>query len=402
MSLGRMSQRARRALGAVSLAIAISAGVPGSASGVLVYGDSVALTWSPADGPVVGYRVETDRDGAGFAFAANVREPRVGLRGQPGEVIRVRVAGYGANGEQGPWSQVSAAVQFAALPPSEGETTLVVGETGAESDPEQSRESAESTASESTREAAPSETTETRTRNTLLSLSFSNDFDGDGQVDASFWNPDARTVDVRLMRNGAVVGGFASDEARPGWTPSGSGDFDGDGDGDLLWHEAATGRAEIWLLDAGQTVSVHSLPAAVPTWTPQAAKDMTGDRIDDIVWSDPAAEVGILWEVAGGRTVRSVLWPVAYIGYEAIQVGDFDGDRLEDVLLRDPASGQQALWSTTADAVAHVTSPWDPAESTPMGGASGEAVPSTQEPRLSLEDLGTLDLFGGGALPALN
>ena len=74
-----------------------------------VEGMSVTLAWTPSAGPVGHYSVFVDRDGAGFTstVTAFVSEPRVTVRGEFGETIRVCVMARGWGGGGALFSAVS-------------------------------------------------------------------------------------------------------------------------------------------------------------------------------------------------------------------------------------------------------------------------------------------------------
>ena len=92
------------------------------AAGAQVNGKRADLTWTAASGPVAGYSVFVERNGA----PANQPEQTVGgnsvsVFASFGDVVVVRVAAFGAGGQNGSLSEASEAGYF--LGPEEAEVT---------------------------------------------------------------------------------------------------------------------------------------------------------------------------------------------------------------------------------------------------------------------------------------
>ena len=88
------------------------------ARAIVVEGTSAGFEWTPASGPVAGYRVFVIRNGlAGSAPEAVVSTTSTTIAGQIDETIAVQVAAFDVAGNQGPVSPPSDSVTLGAAPP---------------------------------------------------------------------------------------------------------------------------------------------------------------------------------------------------------------------------------------------------------------------------------------------
>ncbi len=88
------------------------------AHAIVVEGMSAQFAWTPAAGPVAGYRVFVTRDGiTGTTPEISVSTTGATIPGQVGETLGVQVAAFDAAGNQGPLSVASDSVTLAAVPP---------------------------------------------------------------------------------------------------------------------------------------------------------------------------------------------------------------------------------------------------------------------------------------------
>ncbi len=299
----------RRSVGALLFGLAVILAPPAFA--VVVTDSSATLQWAPASGPAIGYRVQRSLNGGSFQDQPSTIATDITINGQPGDVVRLRVAAYNAAGQLGPWSAVSDPVEFQAAPPSGGTPG---GGTGGTPPP------------------------------TPGAGGTGHDFDGDGRDDLAFFDAASRRVQVWLMNGTSVVGGYQTAAAAAGYAPSGLGDFDGDGDTDILWYQSSSSRSEIWLIENGNTVSTHGLPTATPGWAPRSLGDMTGDGRSDVLWHNGNVGGNVVWEIVGGNFVRQINLPTTTISYHITATGDFDGDGLTDVVFHSDTYGGNAIW----------------------------------------------------------
>jgi hypothetical protein len=89
----------------------------GSASAVQVVGrESAEMAWAPASGPVYVYGVFVSRNGEEFPAGPEqfVWGTSATIRGAFGQILTVQVAAFDADGNQGPISQTSEAIEFVA------------------------------------------------------------------------------------------------------------------------------------------------------------------------------------------------------------------------------------------------------------------------------------------------
>jgi len=89
-----------------------------SARAVELNGNLAGLTWTASSGPVTGYAVFVERNGAAASQAEQtVTDNTVSVAGSFGDVLVVRVAGLDAGGNPGPVSEASEPIELVAAPP---------------------------------------------------------------------------------------------------------------------------------------------------------------------------------------------------------------------------------------------------------------------------------------------
>src|SRR5262245_57033803 len=69
---------------------------------VQVDGPTALVRWSAAQGPVAGYHVLVSRNGGRYADELTTATASANVEGDPGDVVRVRVAAFDAFGNSGP------------------------------------------------------------------------------------------------------------------------------------------------------------------------------------------------------------------------------------------------------------------------------------------------------------
>src|SRR5262245_25531 len=70
---------------------------------VQVDGPTALVRWSAAPGPVAGYNVLVSRNGGGFEEELTTPTASADIEGDPGDLVRVRVAAFDAFGNSGPF-----------------------------------------------------------------------------------------------------------------------------------------------------------------------------------------------------------------------------------------------------------------------------------------------------------
>ena len=309
-----------------------------------VEGMSVTLAWTPSAGPVGHYSVFVDRDGAGFTstVTAFVSEPRVTVRGEFGETIRVCVMarGWGGGG-----------ALFSAVSPISEEIRFVEAANGG-GDPTPPPPS------------APAITAPT-TGSTLSGSSATFTWADNGTTVSEWWLYVGTSVNGKDLLNSGLIGaattsltvsGLPTDGRtvyvrffyhQGGWnhqdfqytaaaplslSPMGTApyDFDGDGRTDLLWWNSATRALTVWLMDGAFPYSIANLGTLDANRLFVGSGDFDGDgRSDLLVRTDTAYEIWFM----NGSTVQKTGPLMAYdVNAQIEEIGDFDGDGNADLL----------------------------------------------------------------------
>lgn len=293
------------------------------------------LGWSPASGPVVQYAVFESRNGGAYPSTPDqiVSSTTVVIQGQPGTTVRIRVAARDAQGQQGPLSPISEAIQFLAAPPPPGGGGGG-GDGSGGGDSGGSGGGGSSGGGGDGGGAAPP-----RGPNAILG---SIDLDDNGSADLLFFEPETGKLIAWLMDRGRHIGkrtlGRQSSDLMQ---PVEVADFDGDGKADVLWHDAANGRSELWMLRGLQAV-VQALPKRGPAWRLSGCADIDGDGVTDILWSHTNG-MTILWKLTRSGTVgQTISLGRAPSGYQLAGTGDLDGDGHSDLIWRN--GGKLEWW----------------------------------------------------------
>lgn len=286
----------------LSLGLALALAIPPAAHALidLVGQDQAHFTWTPASGPVVGYRVYVARNGGAETLESVVAGTGQTVGGQYGDTVVVRVAATDADGNEGPLSPASEAVHFVANappPPSE---------------------------------PAPQ------------------DFDGDGFSDFQLTDPSTGRAQLwSLDASGFVL--LSELPALPAdWSIVATPDTNGDGTADVLWRDAATGRLDIWLIVDGRLVGGDMVRGPEGNdWVVATTGDFDADGREDLLLWRPASGDLELWLMQGTQVAQIVAWaagPTAAAGWSAEGGGDYDGDGVHDVLWRQAAQGRLESW----------------------------------------------------------
>ncbi len=103
----------------------------GNAWGIVVEGTTAEFAWTPASGPVAGYRVFVIRNGvAGTAPEVEVSATTATIYSQLDDTIAVQVAAFDGAGNEGPLSPASESVTLTAPPPPPPPPYVVVEASG--------------------------------------------------------------------------------------------------------------------------------------------------------------------------------------------------------------------------------------------------------------------------------
>lgn len=337
---------------------------------VQVEGPNALIQWSAAPGPVAGYRVLVSRNGGGFQVEIVTTGPSANVKGEPGDLVRVRVAAFDAFGNAGPFSPASDPFKFVAAAPPPPPADDGSGDDGGTPPGGDGGEVAGGGSTGGTGGGTPPGESPEEPSGPVRPY----DLDGDGWVDLVWQSADGSllrvtSVDLEHARVFSLPAG--------GWRVAAAGDFDGDGASDLLFAGSgqlavARGSAlragpgeltlESWAsmpdgllvgatgdfdADAARDVAVLSnggssyialgsgtnvvLPAIEPDHAPVGAGDADGDHVSDLFVQGPAGVS--LWRVVDGAVVSTQSLP-APSGAAVEGVGDFDGNGSADLAFR--------------------------------------------------------------------
>ena len=389
--------RSRQAQAAALLTLLLAFAMPARADRDLVGVTQAKFGWSASSGPVAGYHVYVERNGGGFQphpttpnKAPNDRV--VVVSGNYGDVVRVQVAAVSTvDGSEGPRSDPSEQIRFVApppppppvptpdptpppppapppppppaptpppapapappwtpepLPPAEtspdfdgdGQADLLLREGG--SGAMRIWTMGENGASSSLGAGAlPIQS----------AIAGNGDYDGDGHADLLSRDDNTHAVDMRLMVDGAVVGGGqVVPSLDPAWELAGSGDFDGNGRDDILLRNLGGRRLEIWFMNGPEVVSRTQLKDPYnEKWQVVGVADFTGDQRADILWYSSIKQKAKVSLVNGqGGISKNVRLFKSTPGGDVVATGDADGNGLPDVVVRTRDSGQLRIWFT--------------------------------------------------------
>jgi hypothetical protein len=175
------------------------------------------------------------------------------------------------------------------------------------------------------------------------------DYDGDGHADLLSRDDKTHAVDMRLMVDGAVVGGGqVVPSLDPAWELAGSGDFDGNGRDDILLRNLGARRLEIWFMNGPEIQSRTQLNNSYnEKWQVVGVADFTGDRRADILWYSSINKKARVSLINGqGGISKNVRLFKSTPGGDVVATGDADGNGLPDVVVRTRESGHLRIWFT--------------------------------------------------------
>ena len=229
------------------------------------------------------------RNGGSFQPDIETTEARAEVKGEPGDLVQIRVAAFDASGNFGPFSPASEPIKFVAAPSTPG------GDDGSE-DPG----------------PAPSGD------------------DDDGEVAGG--------------GTGGGGGGTQPGETteEPNLTPTRPGDVDGDGAVDLLWQSADGALVRATTSDLSHA-RIWSLPAG--SWQLFAVGDFDGDLLEDVLFEGErhAGHRARPGAALRGRRARARDLVRTPDGAQPGATGDFDGDGASDVYVLASSGAYLAL-----------------------------------------------------------
>ena len=344
----------RFSLAATVLGVAVALAAPAGAVD-LAGQTSVQLTWSPAAGPVAGYRVFVARNGGAFPTTptSTVTGQLVTVTGAYGDSVAVRVAATDALGNQGPLSPPSEVFRF--LAPTSSGGTGGSGSSGGSTGGTGSPLPTPPPPSGSGAGTLPSNTAASGTgcvsaQDVLARATSAASFDGDPLGDV-LWRHRCSGHDA-LWKMGPA--GLVSEIALPDqtdlmWEILGSGDFDGDGHADILWRNLQTGTLAVWLYDGTQVSAAATLPAAPAGADVAGVADFDGDGRADILWRAASGPAVRVWLMGGTSVLEDKALPGVGARYQVAGIGDWDGDGKADVLYTIPRRGSFILMLTDSE-----------------------------------------------------
>jgi hypothetical protein len=161
------------------------------------------------------------------------------------------------------------------------------------------------------------------------------DYDGDGFADMLLHHEGTQTLEIRLLRDGALVA-KRTHALADGWDVAGSGDYDGDGRSDVLLRGGGGGslfssgpdRLEYWSFSGTQVARTTRLNADGMTSGLFASGDFYGDGVDDVAWAG-TRRLAVLSIRPGSASATALNMQTSI---SVLAAGDFDGDGRGDVL----------------------------------------------------------------------
>jgi uncharacterized protein YkwD len=181
------------------------------------------------------------------------------------------------------------------------------------------------------------------------------DFDGDGNDDVLFFDPDTASYVIWANTGLATAGmtgmtGSYGSVGTPGasWVFKAAGDFDGDGRADLLFENAA-GTYMTWLMDGTTVASTATFAGPGAGWFFKATGDFNGDGKADLLFENSDGHHAI-WDMSGAAVTGGGDIGDPGSAWTLAGIGDYNGDGNSDLLFRD-ASGDYSIWDMSNTAI---------------------------------------------------
>ncbi|MGA8807484.1 MAG: FG-GAP-like repeat-containing protein [Thermoanaerobaculia bacterium] len=172
------------------------------------------------------------------------------------------------------------------------------------------------------------------------------DFNGDGNADILWRNPQTGQIYIYLMRGLTIITqGSPGTVTDPAFQIVGTGDLDGDGRSDILWRNSTTGQNWVWFMNGVSIINQGGIAGMSDVnWKVAGVADFNGDGRGDILWRNNSTGVMAMYLLNGLSVIGSGNIGTVTDPNWLIFTGDFDGDRKSDILWRHTVSGQNYVW----------------------------------------------------------
>ena len=388
--------RHRGRIGAtIFAAFALLLAPPASALVEIVGQEQATFEWSPASGPVAGYRVFVSANGDPETHYGSVyATTQATIHASFGDTVAVTVAAFDAEGQEGPRSDPSEPLRFVAPTPEPTPkptlepTPKPTPEPTPKPTPEPTPKPTPEPTPKPTLEPTPKPTPEPTPKPTLeptpkptpeptpkpspeptptptpepiheeppLAEPAPLDFDGNGQSDLLLRNRVTGETQLWLMNGSSVVSELALPHLPEEVRVIGNGDYNGDGFADLLCRESRTGRLEMWIIQSAALVERISLTQTVGHgWSVAGSGDFDGDGRSDLVLRNQNQRRVEIWYLNGGEVLEVL--EIADAPHKAWKVAgtrDFDSDGVAEILWHLRESGETLLWRFDTEGVEEI------------------------------------------------
>ena len=176
-----------------------------------------------------------------------------------------------------------------------------------------------------------------------LSVSLSNDFNGDGMGDILFRDKNnlswtmAQISGFNVLES-AVVSGMSAIES---WRFNGAGDFDGDGITDIIIRNSVSGSWFIYNMSGSHIISTGYVPLESAKYVGvQAVSDFNNDGFADVLVRNENTGEWTINLLNNRVVVDSISPPMSTVTtWQIVAAKDFDGNGSADIMIRSSNSG---------------------------------------------------------------
>jgi hypothetical protein len=130
-------------------------------------------------------------------------------------------------------------------------------------------------------------------------------------------------------------------------TVSNSPDFDGDGKQDLLWRNTSTGQVGVWLMNGSTAKTKAAIGSPALTWKIVNTGDFDGNGKSDILWQLANTNEYGVWYMNGTQVAGTQIFTLPSDAGQICGVADFDGDGLADLVTFNSSAGAVYFWKNT-------------------------------------------------------
>ncbi len=179
-------------------------------------------------------------------------------------------------------------------------------------------------------------------------LSFSGDFNHDGNQDILWRNTATGDVLIWFMSGSQVLGASRVGSAGLDWKIVATADFDGSGYSDILWENINDGRFAIWVM-RGSTV-INQYQHASPGYQ---YEDLYNTGQANIIWRSVTNGEVFVWSSSGAPLTfnSSAAVGVASLEWNLVGTADLFGDGQQELIWRNRNSGQVVAWKLAGNLI---------------------------------------------------